>query len=310
MAIQTTIWLLLYGLWESLPQVRPGFARIYDAKIEHVATGQVFADDDRLHFVLFGNSQVLAGFKPDLFDALTDGRVSSYNLGLPDSGRFINEIEALVARGQKPSHVLLTLPWSGENDITMLESLLHDKIMISTLFPFRHLVRDTLQFYVRSRSYGGLSAFSDYSARQVEKALIDRGYFFVEAMSHYPGHRLPDDFKTESQTPDETWVRNCDHRGPVFERLVALARRENIRLIMVPTYFREGQFAPAGSNQATRSALAADGIEVVGPDYWLYPNRLFSDPTHLNIEGAEVHTRQLFELLEPIILSDSSAGST
>jgi hypothetical protein len=37
---------------------------------------------------------------------------------------------------------------------------------------------------------------------------------------------------------------------------------------------------------------------VLGPDYFLYPNRLFADQTHLNEAGARIYTEALFQLLK------------
>jgi hypothetical protein len=37
---------------------------------------------------------------------------------------------------------------------------------------------------------------------------------------------------------------------------------------------------------------------VLGPDYHLYPNRLFAAQTHLNEAGAQVYTQALFQLLK------------
>ena len=41
-----------------------------------------------------------------------------------------------------------------------------------------------------------------------------------------------------------------------------------------------------------------NGVQVIGPDYWQYPNRMFSDPAHLNPHGAEIYTRDLWNLVK------------
>jgi hypothetical protein len=64
---------------------------------------------------------------------------------------------------------------------------------------------------------------------------------------------------------------------------------------------RLGSRAPSEADARVREALARHGIEVRGPDYWLYPNRIFSDPGHVNPEGAATYTRDLWELLAPVI---------
>ena len=42
----------------------------------------------------------------------------------------------------------------------------------------------------------------------------------------------------------------------------------------------------------------ATPCKLLGPDYYLYPNRLFADQTHLNQAGARVYTEALFQLLK------------
>jgi hypothetical protein len=37
---------------------------------------------------------------------------------------------------------------------------------------------------------------------------------------------------------------------------------------------------------------------LLGPDYYLYPNRFFADQTHLNQAGARAYTEALFQLLK------------
>jgi hypothetical protein len=37
--------------------------------------------------------------------------------------------------------------------------------------------------------------------------------------------------------------------------------------------------------------------KLLGPDYYLYPNRMFSDQNHLNSEGAAVYTEAIYKLL-------------
>src|SRR5207249_8834004 len=74
------VWLVLFGMYTSFPYVRSGGDLIYDAKVKQLSRG-VNAD-----LVIFGNSKVLSGFVPALFDGTCN--VRSYNLGLPDEQRF------------------------------------------------------------------------------------------------------------------------------------------------------------------------------------------------------------------------------
>ena len=304
LALLTSIWVVLYVVWSAFPNIRPGFNQIYDMKEREVETGSIFPAHAKTRVIVFGNSRVLSGFIPDLFDELAGPGVYSYNLGLPDANRFVEELETLVARGQAPTHAVLTVTWSGKDTPSLLGYVKRDRLMISSLFPFRHVFRDALQFFVRARSRGGMAAFYATNGAVVEQARVDRGYYFIANESHYPNHRLPDDFRSESETPDVVWERKTSHRGPIFDRTMKLAREAGIRFIMAPSYCREGQFAPPAPNDAARAELAEHGIALVGPDYWTYPNAYFSDPTHVNDEGARIYTRALYEVTAPLIRED------
>ncbi len=302
-ALLAITWLLFTALWAALPHIRAGHDQIYGLKQQVVATGEVFGPDAAgVRVVIFGNSHVQAGFKPDLFDSLSGGRVASYNLGLPNSGQFVGELTTLVERGQAPTHALLTLPWSGRAAPTTWQRLSDDRWLIEQLFPFRTLPRNGVLFFIRSRSHGGLLAYYGRMRGFVEQAQRDRGYFFIENQSHYPDHRLPDSYRDPSDDPQRSEPRSLSHRGPVFERLIEMAREHEIRLIFVPDYQRATRVGPAASNEEAARDLAPYGVRLLGPDYWRYPNALFSDPTHLNMEGAEVYTTDLWELLATSLL--------
>jgi hypothetical protein len=68
----------------------------------------------------------------------------------------------------------------------------------------------------------------------------------------------------------------------------------------VPYYLRIGEAAvPPSYNQQFAAFLGqASSCQLLGPDYYLYPNELFSDQTHLNDAGARTYTAALFRLLE------------
>jgi len=297
-------WLLLAGIWKALPHTRAGHDQIYGLKQQIVSGGEVFsADSAPVRVAIFGNSHVQAGFKPDLFDALSEGRVASYNLGLPNANQFVAELRTLGERDQAPTHALLTQSWSGRAEPGQWVRFSDDRWLIEQIFPFRSLPRDLVQFAIRSVSYGGPFAYYERMRGFVEQARRDRGYFFIENQSHYPNHQLPENYRDPTDDQNRTLPRKLDHRGPVFDQLIEVAGEYEIQLIYVPDYLREKLAGPAPSNEGAVRALAPHGIVLLGPDYWRYPNVLFSDPTHLNREGADVYTNDLWELVSPTLLS-------
>lgn len=302
-------WGFFYATWAGLPNIRTGAVQIYDMKERVIATESVFPSSADVRVLVVGNSRVLSGFIPSRFDSLAGGRVSSYNLGLPGSKRFMDKLQTFVNNGNAPTHVVMTIPWSATGEPSGLQLLKSDNRIMDTLFPFRPVVRDAMQFLVRSRAQGGPIAFYQYNVELVERARQDRGYFFIEHSSHYPNHRLPPDFKGGSDTPTEPWRRTFPLHGPMFEDLRKFSNDHGIRFIVAPDYARDRQFAAAVSNDSLRLELAQIDVQVVGPFYWLYPNSMFSDAMHLNRDGAEQHTDRLWELLGPVILPNATMTS-
>jgi len=306
-ALLGLVWLILYGLWWSFPSLRPGHEQIYDLKLELASQGDIFERKAPIRVVMFGDSRVLSGFDPDLFDELSGGEVQSYNLGLPNSSDFLDVLEGMVTSGSSPTHALLVSPWASRRETGAWDLIQNDQEIISKLFPFRYFPRDLAQFLVRSYQHGGVSSYYDYMQKQVDSARRDRGYFFIEHMSHFPNDRLPEDFRLESESPDRVLVRPYQLSGKAYMRVRELSDRHGIQFVVVPLYHREGQYAPPRPNEKQRQMLEPHGVWVMGPDYWLYPNALFSDPIHANREGAAHYTQQLWNTVGPLLLE--SAGS-
>jgi len=262
--------------------------------------------------VIFGNSKVLTGFQPALFDELSGGLVSSYNLGLPDYLLFVENLEQLCRRGERPTHVLLPFPWPDEPEqhLDLFRPGIKDARVMDALFPFRKLPRNLMVFSARARSKGGLMAFYQECRRQTEAMLAQRGYYFIEGQSHYPGHRLPEDFRLQKDAPSRPFTRPVPLDVPAFHKLREVLERNGIQAIFVPVYHREGEYAPPATVSPVAATLAGfPSFSVRGPDFWSLPNRAFSDPVHLNEEGAALYTRRLWDLVgaELIATAHSSA---
>lgn len=266
--------------------------------------GQPFRDPRALKVMAFGHSQILSGFIPSLFDAEMARAgvpsVESYNFGMPGSSRFVSDLEAMVARGVKPDVILLILAWPGtEFQPTAFQPFANEKDMIDNAFPFRKMPRDLLIAVAEAHGHPGLVARNYRDARRIiEGVKRDRGYYFIARQSHYPNHELPDSFTAPSDTPGKPYVRTVP-LGPVFKRLEALCEKHGIQCLLIPTYYRKGQYAPPPErNEETVRTLAGHPrFHVVGPDYLLFPNKLFSDSIHTNPRGAEIYTRAIAGLV-------------
>jgi len=307
--LAATLWALFYAVWAAFPLIRPGNTQIYDEKLAMVESAPIFAPEAPVKLVISGNSRILSGFKPEVFRARSGGRISAFNLGLPNASHFIDELETLVARGEAPTHVFLTVPWATEPKPAGYARILDDDALMDVFFPFRRLVRDATLFAIRAASRGGVVAYYRKGQEYQDAMRAARGYFFIEGQSHFPNHQLPADFHLDSDDVSRPEPHDIRLEGPVFERLLALRRKVGFDVAYVPYYVRETASAPAASEPEIYAGLRALGIDVIDPAYWLYPNRLFSDPMHLNPAGADCYTHRLWEATRSILVPPDAIAS-
>ncbi len=243
-----TLWIIFYTAWRELPFVRAGAAVIYSAKDNQERLGVIFPPQVPVssRVIVFGNSKVLAGFIPDVFDRQIAADVYSSNMGKPDESRFVRDLALLAARGQAPHNILVTLPWATESDsANPFQFPPDDSTLMGDLFPFRKLPRDLVLFGMLSRSRGGIPAYYRYGEQAVQSMQRNRGWYFIDGQSHFPGNRLPDNFHLGTDRPGVVDDPAFFPRGPEFARLNQLAEEYSMRVFLVPSYHREGELAPS-----------------------------------------------------------------
>ena len=298
-------WVSFYGLFRALPYLKNGSDLVFNAKLRWERKGQVFPADPAINRVLiFGNSKILAGFVPAWFDHLSAAghqRVSSFNSGFPGSDLFLPPLEAMCARGQAPNVLLLTLPWSPDPPPRgVFRFIADDHAIVDALFPFRNFLRDLTAFLLAAPAHGGVASYYRESEANERMVIAERGYHLITEQSHFPGGRLPDDFRLASDQPLRVVPRVAPQHSAQLGRLNQLVRQYHMDCYYVPFYLREGEAAPAAPYDKPFAELVQQktACRLLGPDYFLYPNRLFADQTHLNEAGARVYTEALFQLLK------------
>jgi hypothetical protein len=298
-------WAAFYGLFRGLPYLKNGSDVVFDAKLRWERQGQVFPADSRVTRVLiFGNSKILAGFLPAWFDQISAAShlsVSSFNSGFPGSDLFLPPLKAMCERGQAPNLLLLTLPWSADPPRRgIFHFIPDDHAVIDDLFPFRNFLRDLTAFLLAAPSHGGVVGYYRESANNEREVIAERGYHLITEQSHFAGGRLPDDFHLASDQPAQVLPRVAPSQSAQIGQLNQLVQQYHMACYYVPFYLRQGEAAPAEPNDELFAALVEQNTscKLLGPDYFLYPNRLFADQTHLNEEGAREYTEALFQLLK------------
>jgi hypothetical protein len=308
------LWVSFYGLLRALPYVKNGSDVVFQAKLRWEQRGQVFPDDPSVTRVLiFGNSKILAGFMPSTFDQLSAAnhlRVASFNSGFPGSDLFLPPLKTMCERGQAPNVLLLTLPWEADPPRRgIFHFIPDDHAVIDALFPFRNFVRDLTAFLLSAPSHGGVVSYYRESEENERAVIAERGYHLITEQSHFPGGRLPDDFHLDSDQPTIRLPRVAPPQSSQMGELNQLVRQYHMKCYYVPFYLRQGEAAPAAEYDTQFAKMLAESTacNLLGPDYFTYPNRLFADQTHLNQTGARLYTDALFQLISPFLQGGTHA---
>ncbi|HZZ43663.1 MAG TPA: hypothetical protein VFE58_12055 [Tepidisphaeraceae bacterium] len=311
-AVLAALWILLDVVYESFPYTRSGVDIVIAAKAEQARTAPIFAPNAKIRLVVFGVSTAMTGFRPALFDSLFEGQVSSYNMAIPESKNVVAALQAMIARGEIPTHIFLTSPWLEVAPPSFFQPIPSDQQAAKLLFPFHWMPRDLAIFAIRSRSAGGIRKFYEHNRNITQQMIADRGWYFIEASSLFPDHRLPPDFHTSNDHPNLPDYRPPQNLGVEFNAMYKILEQHHIRAYVVPIYSRASGSCPPAPDK--HPYLPDDSkfplIKTIGPDYFLYPNELFSDPVHVNPDGATRYTRDLFTLVKSVLSADMNRLST
>jgi hypothetical protein len=296
-------WILFYGVFQSLPYLSSGSDIIYRAKLDREFNGSIFpANASARRVLIFGDSRVLTGFIPDQFDGLAtaDGlNLSSYNSGYPARTAFMPALKEISENKlNTPDILLLTFPWRSTH-FNAFRPLPEDHDIVDQLFPFRYLPRDILSFLILSWEHGGVFNFYRNGPLQAAKMIQDRGYYFLADMSHYPNKTLPDSASLTSDMPHKVDLRVADPASDELTELNRIIQEHHMQCYFVPLPLRAGTLAQGPEIDRSFADLLerSTPCKLLGPDYYLYPNHMFSDYIHLNPEGAKIYTEAIYRLL-------------
>ncbi len=300
----TVLWGIFFGLFKALPFLTPGAEAIYQAKLDREFRGSIFPANTTAHkIIIFGDSRILAGFIPDQFDRLAAGQglnVVSFNSGYPGISEFVPQLERIVEnKSNVPDILLLTNPWAKSTQSDILHPLPDDGAVANRLFPFRELIRNAASVVVNSGKHGGMHNFIRDSKLNVARMQQDRGYYALSELAETPNATLPDNFHLTSDLPNKVDLRVADPKSKELAALNAIVRDHSIQCFYVPNPVRAGMRAPAPEVDFQFAELLEryTSCKLLGPNYYLYPNRMYSDVWHTNPEGAQVYTEAIYRLL-------------
>jgi len=301
--ISVGVWILLYAFYVAFPFVRNGSEVITLSKVAHLETQDIFSVGARKRILVFGDSKMLAGFNPAAYAENLPPDVESFNAGRPANSRFVVLLKHILERGTRPTHILVEVPPVDESEIGWLDYVVHDKLLVEFLFPFRTMPRDLTLFLFEARRGGGILKAYRENAHTADRMIDDKGYYFIKGQSLFAGDRLPDTYRLPTDSPDKVPSRVIDPDAPAFRELAQLSKTYGFAVIFIPTPYRVGEVAtPDLSVSDALSPLGSvPGFFVAGPSHWCYEPRYFSDPTHFNQEGAALYSRRLAAVTAPLV---------
>ena len=292
------VWLAAFWADQHLLYIKPGSEIMSAAKVEYARTGTLFDMSKNVRVLVIGNSKIMSGFLPAQFERDVP-QSSAYNYGKPQV-QSMDELAVILRRGQIPTHVLFAVDWRdvAVPSRSVFHPIVSDQVLIDELFPFRHLIRNGMVFLMRSHSFGGIRNFYHLGQESVAQMNRDQGYFFIAEQSRFPGHRLPANFRLDSDDPASVIYRQPNLSSHSFQQLHDLSLKYGFKVLVIPYYRRNGESGSPGVNKGLVSALQPyDNFKVLGDEYYLFDNSYFSDLMHLNLEGAEMYTGLLTGLV-------------
>ncbi|MDB5827337.1 MAG: hypothetical protein JWQ73_1557 [Variovorax sp.] len=291
------VWVALNFAHQKLRYVQAGSDLVLEEKYDKLSKQALFPGQEKYRVIALGNSKTLSSFKPDVFDAAFPGDVRSYNFGLPGESQFLPVLQSILASGNRPTHLLLQLPWAPPDAAAKQVPLLKDdNRILMALIPFRRFFRDLTLFVFQSLRSGVGAEWARIKG-EIASVETNRGWYFISGQSRYPNGQLPADFSLASDNAQAKPVRALAPAGDDYATLLALAKQYGFRVVLVPWSARTGEYAPADDG-GLKVVSQAPYIAERGPNYWLYPPPSFSDPVHMNSGGAEAYTKRLAAFLK------------
>ncbi len=301
------LWCVFLAFDRAVPYVANGSDIVKLTKKNFELQGEALPSSfEGARLAIFGNSKVLSGFIPDEFDSLSakDGiSVYSFNSGFPAQSEFVYELGIMADRGAAPDVILLTIPWQPRPEGNRLFTLpANDNQIADVVFPFRMLARNLARFAANSVRFGGPVNLYRYERAEAEKMLRARGYYFVRGQSKF-GDSLPANYTLPTDDSTHVAAREADFASADLWRLNSIVERHHMRCFFVPVHLRSTEAAPAPPVDKQFSAMLAlhSPCRDVGPDYLTYSPVLYSDEEHLNQQGAQIYTRQIYNLIAPYL---------
>lgn len=298
---------------------KDGAALVCETKRQMIRSGAIHYEKNKDNVLFLGTSRILAGMSPTYFDELNGGKTYSYNLALPglpiSSAYFV--LQDYIERNPPPQYVVMQLYINRCRSCTLynyyaiqgltkpaeifslFEHLTNKSIIFNYIFPFRIYKFHTARYILDSIFMPGRIR----SLRKKNNAILNRmienkGYYFIEEQAVAADNMLPGDFTDESGGESINKASSYDpFMDPYVKMFFDLAYKSGVKVLLIQPAYRENQYLQYEEMPLQYAVLLKQYHNVkIAKEGWklkFYENRFFSDPTHLNKEGARRFTEEI-----------------
>ena len=284
-------------------------------KREALRKGAFLNSDNTARDVLvLGDSEILSGFVPQIFNALSEHKINSINLALPGqplSSAYYMLKEHLRNTSTKPNAVIIffnvnyqKINFYGTEGASLEEALGHlyyknnAEYFVKYLIPSRQYIVNIFK-YLKMFLFNRQTLFKLKKKNKdvLDKVLNNDGYLPL-SLDRYPNSILPDSIYEPTDNP------NIVHEFPnvkediYFHKFVELINKHQLKTLVIRTPKRIGSRKKEKIIPSTlESLLLSNRLFFLGNNGWktkFYKNQFFADTRHLNPNGANKFTKDIF----------------
>jgi hypothetical protein len=298
---------------------KDGAALVCETKREMIRSGAIHYRENKVNVLFMGSSRILAGIVPIYFDELTGGKTFSYNLALPAlpifSSYFV--LKDYLEKNSSPYYIIMMLYINrcrsctlvnyyasqgmiGLDEVASLAINMRNKsIILNYVFPFKMYKFHAVQYLYNSILHPSNIRQLQGSNRSILNRMKEnRGYYFIEEQAVSSDNRLPPGFVKKRQGPTGKDLINDPFIDPYVKKFFDLTEKNQVEVFLIQPAYRENQHVQYEGMPPHYVTLLKHYSHVsIAKEGWklkFYENRFFSDPTHLNREGALRYTREIY----------------
>ncbi len=310
---------------------KDGAALVCETKREMVRSGEAGYQEGKVNVLFLGTSRILAGIIPERFDQLSGGRTYSYNLALPalPIGPAYYILKDYLDRNPPPQYVIMQFyinrcrnctlfnyyasqGYNGIGELAdMMVNLRNKSIFLNAVFPFKmyrfFVIQHLLEALFRP---GEIVKLREHNRVILNRMKADRGFYFIEEQA-VEGNRLEGEAGGTATREPGTFDPFYD---PYTRKFFDLTADRGIKVLLIQPVYRKNQYKQHRELPPHFSILMEHYSHIhMAPRGWklkMYERRYFGDKTHLNPEGAERYTEEVYTEFQQVFSKDMETWNT